>query len=76
LKDEENEWNIKIYEATFLEEKHNFKIGTVITTKKELNIAVKSGMLIVKVLQFPGKKKMKTHELLNGVQLSQNAIVI
>lgn len=76
LKDEENEWNIKIYEATFLEEKHNYKIGTVITTKKELNIAVKSGMLIVKVLQFPGKKKMKTHELLNGVQLSQNAIVI
>jgi methionyl-tRNA formyltransferase len=76
LKDEENEWNIKIYEATFLEEKHNYKIGTVITTKKELNIAVKSGMLLVKVLQFPGKKKMKTHELLNGVQLSQNAIVI
>ena len=76
LKDEENEWNIKIYEATFIEEKHNYKIGTVITTKKELNIAVKSGMLIVKVLQFPGKKKMKTHELLNGVQLSQNAIVI
>ncbi len=76
LKDEENEWNIKIYEAIFIEEDHDYKIGTVITTKKELNIAVKNGMLSIKVLQFPGKKKMKAHELLNGVQLSQNAIVI
>lgn len=76
LKDDDNEWNIKVYESTFLEEEHEHKIGTVITTKKELTIAVKNGMLSIKVLQLPGKKKMKTHELLNGVQLSQNAIVI
>lgn len=76
LKDGENEWNIKIYEATFSEEKHNHEIGTIITTKKEMNIAVKNGMLSIKVLQFPGKKKMKAHELLNGVQFSQKARVI
>ncbi|WP_320814416.1 methionyl-tRNA formyltransferase [Flavobacterium sp.] len=76
LKDDDNEWNIKIYESSFSEEEHEHKIGTVITTKKELTIAVKNGMLSIKVLQLPGKKKMKTHELLNGVQLSQNAIVI
>ncbi|WP_264559348.1 methionyl-tRNA formyltransferase [Flavobacterium sp. N2270] len=76
LKDGENEWNIKIYESELLDEKHDYKLGTVITTKKELSIAVKNGLLSVKVLQFPGKKKMKIHELLNGVQLSENTIVI
>jgi methionyl-tRNA formyltransferase len=76
LKDEENEWNIKIYEAIFLEEKHDLEIGRILTTKKELKIAVQNGMLLVKVLQFPGKKKMTTQELLNGVQLSQKARVI
>jgi len=76
LKDGENEWNIKIYESELLDEKHDYKLGTVITTKKELSIAVKNGLLSVKVLQFPGKKKMKIHELLNGVQLSKNTIVI
>lgn len=76
LKDGENEWSIKIYESVLLDEKHNYKLGTVITTKKELSIAVKNGLLSVKVLQFPGKKKMKINELLNGVQLSENTIVI
>lgn len=76
LKDEENEWNIKIYEAIFLEEKHDLEIGRILTTKKELKIAVQNGMLLVKLLQFPGKKKMTTQELLNGVQLSQKARVI
>jgi len=76
LKDNEDEWNIKIYESIFTEEEHQLKIGTVITSKKELSIAVKKGMLSIRVLQFPGKKKMKTHELLNGIQLTENAMVI
>lgn len=76
LKDGENEWNIKVYQSEFIPEEHNYTLRSVLTTKKELKIAVKNGFLLVKELQFPGKKKMKTYELLNGIQLSSNTLVI
>jgi len=74
LKDNENEWNIKIYEATFEKENHNFNIGKLLATKKDIKIAVADGFIKIIVLQFPGKKKMKSHELLNGIQFSENTI--
>lgn len=76
IKDKDQEWNVKIYEANFVEEKHDFPLGKVITTKKEMTISVKEGYLNITSIQFPGKKRMKAFELLNGVQFSENAIAL
>lgn len=70
FKDGDEEWSVKIYEAKLSLENHSFAIGTIISTKKELKIAVQDGFIEVLSLQFPGKKKMKTAELLNGMTFS------
>lgn len=75
FKDGENEWNVKIYDVKFIEENHTYTIGAIITTKKEMKIAVENGFIQIESLQFPGKKKMLTHELLNGIQFSSEAFV-
>lgn len=74
IKDDENEWNVKLYDCAFEEDQHNFTSGQFVTTKKELKIATKDGYIKVFSLQFPGKKKMQTHELLNGIQFSENTV--
>ncbi len=71
--DKGEEWNIKIYEATILKESHSLFIGQLVCTKKEMKIAVQDGFIQVQILQFPGKKKMTTAELLNGIQFTENA---
>jgi methionyl-tRNA formyltransferase len=75
IKDGENEWNVKIYDTTFINEVHTYKIGLIITGKKEMKIAVSNGLLQIDSLQFPGKKKMQIHELLNGTSISVDAYV-
>jgi methionyl-tRNA formyltransferase len=73
FKDENQEWNVKVYEAEFIDEKHQESIGKISTTKKEMKIAVVDGYLKIATLQFPGKKKMTTSELLNGIAFSEKA---
>lgn len=76
IKDEKEEWNVKIYVAKIHLEIHKLKIGSLISTKKELKIAVKDGFLEVLSLQFPGKKRITTRELLNGMLFSEAAIAL
>ena len=64
----------KIYAASKEIVKHNYKIGTVITTKKEVKIAVKNGFILIDQMQLPGKRKMNTRDLLNGFAFHTNAI--
>jgi methionyl-tRNA formyltransferase len=71
--DKGDEWNIKIYEASIVYEAHSLTIGQLVCTKKELKIAVQDGFIQILSLQFPGKKKMTTAELLNGIQFTENA---
>jgi methionyl-tRNA formyltransferase len=73
FKDGTEEWNVKIYEAKLIEESHNYQVGNIITTKKEIKIAVQDGFIEVLSLQFPGKKAMKTSELLNGMTFSSDS---
>jgi methionyl-tRNA formyltransferase len=73
FKDNTQEWNVKIYEASFQKEQHGYEIGKVITSKKELKIAVLDGYIQISSIQFPGKKKMSVLELLNGINFSENA---
>lgn len=73
IKDGNEELNVKIYEAKWVEESHDFEVGRIFTTKKEIKIAVKGGFLELLSLQFPGKKRMKSFELLNGITFSLDA---
>lgn len=71
--DGEKTWDVKIESCEFIREAHDFKAGKIFTTKKELKVAVKNGYIYLNKVQFPGKKKMLVHELLNGIQFSENA---
>lgn len=73
IEDESEQWNVKIYEAEKEIESHNHPIGKIITTKKEIKIAVQNGYIKIKMLQFPGKKRMTTSEFLNGFDFSAQA---
>lgn len=73
FKDNNEEWNVKIYDATVISENHTYTIGSIITTKKEIKIAVKDGFIQILSIQFPGKKKMQSNELLNGITFSERA---
>ena len=75
FKDKEEEWNIKIHDSKVMFDDHDHEIGSLICTKKEMKIAVEKGFIQVLSLQFPGKKKMKTVELLNGMTFSEDAKV-
>ncbi|MCF8321327.1 MAG: methionyl-tRNA formyltransferase [Flavobacterium sp.] len=76
VKDQNQEWNIKIYESKINSENHELAIGTIITTKKEIKVAVSNGFIQILSLQFPGKKKMTASELLNGMTFSDKALVL
>ncbi|MGZ9735584.1 methionyl-tRNA formyltransferase [Flavobacterium sp. GNP002] len=73
IQDKNEEWNVKLYEAKIVLEDHHYNIGSLICTKKEMKIAVENGFIHVLSLQFPGKKKMNTQELLNGITFSTEA---
>ena len=73
IKDGKEEWNVKIYAAKLISETHNYEIGSIITTKKEMKFAVKDGFIETISMQFPGKKAMKTSEILNGMSFSIDA---
>jgi methionyl-tRNA formyltransferase len=54
--DKNEEWTIKIYEASLLSESHDFELGKIICPKKEMKIAVEDGFIQI-VFTFPGKRK-------------------
>ena len=64
----------KIYAVSKEIIKHNHPIRSIITTKKELKIAVHGGIILVHEIQLPGKRKMKTSDLLNGFEFHEDAI--
>jgi len=76
FKDNNQEWNVKIYESKISVENHTQPIGSILTTKKEIKVAVSNGFVQIMSLQFPGKKKMTAYELLNGMTFSDKALVL
>lgn len=69
----EEEISAKIYGVTKDYSEHEYINGTVITSKKELKIAVKGGFLIVDQIKISGKKLMDAKSLLNGFQFDKEA---
>ncbi|PKA99977.1 methionyl-tRNA formyltransferase [Flavobacteriaceae bacterium MAR_2009_75] len=68
-----DEMSLKIYKSTTEKDDHNFAIGHVLHTKKEIKVATKNGYIKLLELQLPGKKKMKTQDVLNGLEIDNSA---
>jgi methionyl-tRNA formyltransferase len=67
------EINAKIYAVKKEKTHHNIVIGTIISSKKELKVAVDKGYLIITEIKLSGKKKMDAKSLLNGYSFSSGA---
>ncbi len=63
----------KIYAVKKEEEEHQHTIGQIITSKKEIKVAVNNGFIIINELKLAGKKRMNTKSLLNGFTFSENS---
>ena len=64
---------IKIYATQKEPAQHNDEIGKLIADKKILKVAVADGYLHLLEIQLPGKRKMETKAVLNGLDLDKNA---
>ncbi len=64
---------VKIFDSEKIIEEHRFEPGTIRTDGKSfIHVAVVDGFLAVKELQLPGKKRLKTDELLRGFKLTNH----
>ena len=72
----EEEISAKIYEVEKGEETHNLEAGTIITSKKEIKVAVAKGFIHIKGIKLAGKKKMDAVSLLNGFTFAENSKMI
>ena len=65
--------DVKIYSAEKEQSSHKNAIGTIISSKKELKVAVSNGYIIIKELKLPGKRTMDVKSLLNGYTFEVDA---
>lgn len=62
---------VKLYESEKVYETHQLEPGTIMTDgKKYLKVAAPDGFISILSLQLPGKKRLKTEELLRGFCLT------
>jgi len=76
IKNGEVELNAKFYDVEVLKDSHLSVPGEIIQEDNKLKVAVKDGYILVNEIQLPGKRKMKTKELLNGYQFETGAKVL
>lgn len=61
------ELSVKIFDVDFEPKTHKLEAGTILSDGKEsIKVACKDGFISIKDLQFSGKKRMSTAELLMG----------
>ncbi len=65
--------SLKVYQASKEIAVHSFKNGKIFFGKKELKVAVAGGYIKLLEIQLPGKRKMETNALLNGLNLDKEA---
>ncbi|PIB25522.1 methionyl-tRNA formyltransferase [Maribacter sp. 4U21] len=73
LYNEKEEILTKIFKTELQLEQHNLKPGTILSSKKEMKVAVKDGYIKLLEIQLQGKKRMAVQDVLNGLQIAQNA---
>jgi methionyl-tRNA formyltransferase len=73
IKNNGEEISAKIYGVQKEKEPHSYPIGHIITSKKELKVAVDKGFISIDEIKISGKKKMDAKSLLNGFAFSKNS---
>ncbi|WP_054850649.1 methionyl-tRNA formyltransferase [Olleya sp. ITB9] len=73
LHNNDDQLDVKIYKAEKQIESHNLNIGTIISDKSTLKVAVKEGFINILDIKLPGKRNMDIKSLLNGYQFDQQA---
>jgi len=76
LKNGKESIKLKIFKTSITNIVHNNKIGTLIYDKKTLKVACKNGWLNIESLQLSGKKKMETHDFLNGFKFNNDNLLL
>lgn len=62
---------VKVFETEKNIESHQLPAGTIVSDgKKYIKVAASDGFVSILSLQFPGKKRLKTDELLRGYRLA------
>ncbi|APY12679.1 methionyl-tRNA formyltransferase [Seonamhaeicola sp. S2-3] len=69
----DDQLDVKIYEVEKEIEPHTMEVGSIISTKNQLKVAVKNGYILVKEIKLPGKRTMHVGALLNGYSIEKNA---
>ncbi len=64
---------LKIYKTAKETASHTLKPGQLLADKHQIRVAVKGGYLQLLEIQFPGKRRMKVKEVLNGLKLEKSA---
>ncbi|WP_339659647.1 methionyl-tRNA formyltransferase [uncultured Polaribacter sp.] len=73
IKNNDEEISAKIYAIQKEICEHQYSLGKIITTKKEMKVAVHNGFIIIDEIKLSGKKKMDIKSLLNGYPFSTDA---
>lgn len=73
LYNNKEELKAKIYATGFEKGSHNFKSGSIFSSKKELKVACADGYIFIKEIQLPGKRKMEISALLNGYLFDEDS---
>ena len=68
--------DIKIYKVEKIENPHSLIIGTIVSDKKQIKVAVKNGYINILELKLAGKRKMDVKSLLNGYTFFENAKMV
>lgn len=69
----ETTFNIKVFNAQPITEKHNYSVGTIVQPHpRQIDIAVVDGFIRILELQVQGRKRMKTTDFLNGFSIEEN----
>ncbi len=69
----EQELTTKIYQTKKEPAEHQLPYGTIVHSKKEMKVAVHGGFLNLQEIQLQGKKRMAVKDVLNGLNLEENA---
>ena len=63
---------MKIFETEKIIQSHQLTPGTLLTDGKTyIHVAAADGFIVIRALQLPGKKRLKTDELLRGFRLTE-----
>lgn len=73
LLNDDDKLDVKIYKAEKEIENHSLDFGTIISSKKELKVAVTNGYIIIQEIKLPGKRAMDVKSLLNGYTFHKKA---